>query len=71
MTTLTKHLQKEGAGGSYFGHIKIGSNMVFWSVAVFTTSLIHAVFPFALERASMNAAKKLASLVDTTFDHHK
>ena len=53
------------------GHLKIGSHMVFWSLAVFVTSTIHAILPFALEASSMNAAKKLASLVDTTFEHHK
>ena len=51
--------------------LKIGSHMVFWSLAVFVTSTIHAILPFALEASSMNAAKKLASLVDTTFEHHK
>lgn len=71
MTTLTTHLRKEGAGGSYVGHIKIGLNMVVWSLAVFATSLAHAIFPFAFENVSMNAAKKLASLVDETFSHHE
>jgi hypothetical protein len=69
MTTLTAHCEKANTG--YFGHLKIGSNMVFWSVAVFVTSSIHAIFPFALEKASMNAAKKLASLVQETFQHHE
>lgn len=69
MTTLTQHLNKANTG--YFGHIKIGLNMVIWSVAVFVTSSIHAIFPFALEKASMNAAKKLASLVNETFEHHE
>tara|TARA_B110000503_G_scaffold99799_1_gene149304 strand:+ start:37395 stop:37613 length:219 start_codon:yes stop_codon:yes gene_type:complete len=71
MTTLTTHLHKEGAGGSYFGHIKIGLNMVVWSIAVFITSSIHAIFPFVLEKSSMAAAKKLASLVQETFAHHE
>jgi hypothetical protein len=71
MTTLTSHLQKEGAGKTYFGHMKIGLNMIVWSLAVFVTSAIHAVFPFALERSSMQAAQKLASLVKETFEHHE
>jgi hypothetical protein len=69
MTILTAHCKKADTG--YFGHLKIGSHMVFWSLAVFITSTIHAIFPFVLEASSMNAAKKLASLVDTTFEHHK
>ena len=69
MTTLTSHLNKANTG--YFGHIKIGLNMVVWSVAVFVTSSIHALLPFALEKASMKAAKKLASLVHETFEHHE
>lgn len=71
MTTLTAHLRKEGAGGNYFGHLKIGIRMVFWSLAVFVTSTIHGIFPFLLEKESMNAAKKLASIVTETFSHHE
>lgn len=71
MTTFTHHLRKEGAGETYFGHAKIGSNMVFWSAAVFITSAIHAILPFALERSSMVAAKKLSALVEETFAHHE
>ena len=63
MTTLTTHLNKEGAGETYFGHLKIGLNMVTWSAAVFVTSSIHGIFPFLSE--------KLASLVKQTFAHHK
>ena len=51
---LTQHLDKADTG--YFGHIKIGLNMVIWSAAVFVTSSIHAIFPFALEKASMRRA---------------
>jgi hypothetical protein len=50
MTTLTTHLNKEGAGETYFGHLKIGLNMVTWSAAVFVTSSIHGIFPFLLEK---------------------
>ena len=64
-------LSKPGAGSNYFGHFKIGLNMVIWSAAVFVTSTIHAILPFALERASMRAAQKLSSLVEETFAHHK
>lgn len=71
MTTLTSHLSKPGAGSNYFGHFKIGLNMVIWSAAVFVTSTIHAILPFALERTSMRAAQKLSSLVEETFAHHK
>lgn len=73
MSTLidTQHLQRTNAGGNYFGHLKIGFNMIFWSAAVFVTSLIHGVFPFLLNDTSMHCAKKLASLVNTTFAHHE
>lgn len=71
MTVLTAHLNKPGAGGGYFGHVKIGLNMVIWSAAVFVTSSIHGLFPFLLNDTSMHCAKKLASLVDQTFAHHK
>lgn len=71
MTALTAHLQKEGAGKTYFGHMKIGLNMVVWSAAVFVTSSIHGMFPFLLNDTSMYCAKKLASLVDQTFKHHE
>tara|TARA_B110000977_G_C11085954_1_gene494730 strand:- start:1141 stop:1362 length:222 start_codon:yes stop_codon:yes gene_type:complete len=71
MTTLTTHLNKEGAGETYFGHLKIGLNMVTWSAAVFVTSSIHGIFPFLLEKTSMHCAEKLASLVKQTFAHHK
>ena len=69
MTILTAHLNKANTG--YFGHIKIGLNMVIWSAAVFLTSSIHAIFPFVLEKESMYSAKKLASLVNETFNHHE
>jgi hypothetical protein len=71
MTTLTSHLQKEGAGETYFGHLKIGLNMITWSAAVFVTSTIHGIFPFLLNDSSMYCAKKLASLVEQTFSHHE
>lgn len=70
MTTLTSHLHKPGAGGTYFGHVKIGMNMIVWSAAVFVTSAIHGLLPFALEKTSARCARKLASLVEETFDHH-
>lgn len=71
MSTLSTHLNKEGAGETYFGHLKIGLNMVTWSAAVFVTSTIHGIFPFLLENSSMYCAEKLASLVEETFSHHK
>ena len=71
MSTLSTHLNKEGAGETYFGHLKIGLNMVTWSFAVFVTSTIHGIFPFLLEKSSMYCAEKLASLVEETFSHHK
>lgn len=73
MQTLidAQHLQRKDAGGSYFGHLKIGFNMIFWSAAVFVTSGIHGIFPFLLNDSSMYCAKKLASLVDQTFKHHE
>ena len=71
MTTLTTHLRKEGAGNGYFGHLRIGLNMIIWSAAVFVTSAIHGIFPFLLEKESMYCAEKLASLVNETFAHHK
>jgi len=71
MTTLSTHLNKEGAGKTYFSHFKIGLNMVTWSAAVFVTSLIHGIFPFLLEKQSMFCAENLASLVEQTFAHHK
>tara|TARA_B110000285_G_scaffold178872_1_gene201298 strand:+ start:2485 stop:2703 length:219 start_codon:yes stop_codon:yes gene_type:complete len=62
------HLEK--ANNSYFGHVKTGSRMIGYAAAVFITSTIHAVFPFALEKLSAQVARRLAEIVEETFTHH-
>ena len=69
MAYISNHL--DNAKSSYFAHMKTGSGMIFYSLLVFITSTIHAILPFAFEQTSAKVARKLSSLVDETFEHHK
>ena len=62
------HLEKAQTG--YFGHIKTGSRMIGYSVLVFATSSIHAIFPFLLNDTSAWAARRLSAITEETFAHH-